>query len=399
MHINFNLFQNRNFMKMVIGDFISDIGSGIRTVALPLYTFETTNSYLMTALMAIAGVFPQIAFSSRAGSIADRHDRKNIMVICNFYRALLSILFLLFINKIGIELIFCFNFFMSLGNIFYNPPSQAILPELVDNEELTDANSISSFLNNTALLAGPALGGIMALKNAILVDGLSFFIAGFLIFSMKYKSEFIADKVKNSFKDNVNITLNILKENHLLKIIIYMTLIMSFAFGLVPAIMPGYVTNVLGFPTAFYGGSLSLMTFGGLIGSIITPILKKKLKDINLFILGYVVYGIIYLGYFLSSFNPNLALVTLLFIFQGISMPIMGIGSISLQQKLIPKDKMGRFFGTMGTIQASLALLARLFSGVAADYISPSFILIFAFSIMIIGSIWGVFLCKSECIK
>jgi MFS family permease len=389
MHINAKLFKNGNFVKMAIGDFISDIGSGIRIVALPLYTFGATNSYLMTALMAIAGVLPQILLSSHAGSIADRRDRKHIMAMCNFYRAILCIVFTLLIDRIGIEMVFVFNFLMSLGNIFYNPPSQAILPELVGEEELTDANSISSFLNNTALLAGPALGGILSLENAIMIDGLSFLVAGIMILSMKYKSEFIANNIKTSFKDNVKVTLDILKENISLKTIIGMTLIMSFAFGLVPAIMPGYVTDVLGFDPVFYGGSLSLMTLGGLIGSILTPWLKKRTDDVGLFILGYVIYGIIYLGYFLLAFMPNMIILSLLFMIQGISMPIMGIGSISLQQKLIQKDKMGRFFGTMGTIQASAALIARLFSGLAGDYISPSFILVFAFSIMMLGSLWG----------
>lgn len=130
----FTILKNRNARKLLLANFTSEIGNGVRSVAIPFYVFTNTNSYIMMALNAIIMMIPSVILSPYAGMFADKYNRKKIMVISDFFRfALVS--FILIFNK-NTYAIFVFSFFMSIGSVFFSPSSEAIIPQVVEGDQL-----------------------------------------------------------------------------------------------------------------------------------------------------------------------------------------------------------------------------------------------------------------------
>lgn len=383
----YSVVRNANFFKLILASFISNLGSGVRSIALPFYVFFQTSSYLLMTLMMVINILPSILFSPYAGMIADRFNRKTIMVVADLYRAILFIF--IFFFQDNLSSVFIFSFLMTFGAIFYTPCSKAILPEIVKEEELVDANAIHSALENIAYLIGPILGGLLIFKVAIIFDSLTFITSALLIFLVRYqpdeKSPSARQKVK--FIRSIREIRALINSISKLQIIVGMVLILSFCFAMIPVILPGFITEVLGFSRNFYGLVLSLMTLGGILGSLLVSLITRRLSNLQMFVGAYGLYGSIYL---LLIFSRSYLVVGLLFIIQGIAMPIMGVSSLTIEQKLVNNQIRGKFFGVLGSIQAFMGLFGRMISGPVAQFSSPLVVFTISGSLMILGSIWGV---------
>ncbi|SMC27827.1 Transmembrane secretion effector [Clostridium acidisoli DSM 12555] len=383
----FTILQNRNARKLLSANFTSEIGNGVRSVAIPFYVFTNTNSYIMMALNAIIMMIPSVILSPYAGIFADKYNRKKIMVISDSFRfALVS--FILIFNK-NTYAIFAFSFFMSIGSVFFSPSSEAIIPQVVEGDQLENCNSMFSLLDNIASLIGPVLGGVLAFKVAIIFDSLTFLISGIVTWFIKYKSNTIDSnleehKLKSSFRE----VFNVINKNNNLRIVVTMVCVLSFAFGMIPIIMPGYITEVLNLPEKYYGITLSLMTAGGILGAFIVPNLSKRIHITRLFIYSYFIYGLMYI---LLVVFRKYYIVALLFAFQGVTMPIMGISSLTIEQKTVDNKIMGQFFGLIQSIQAVIVIAAKIISGILANKYSPLLIFILAFILMMLGALCGTF--------
>lgn len=383
----YSVVRNANFFKLILASFISNLGSGVRSIALPFYVFFQTSSYLLMTLMMVINILPSILFSPYAGMFADRFNRKTIMVVADLYRAILFIF--IFFFQDNLSSVFIFSFLMTFGAIFFTPCSKAILPEIVKEEELVDANAIHSALENIAYLIGPILGGLLIFKVAIIFDSLTFITSALLIFLVRYqpeeKSPSTRQKVK--FIRSIREIRALINSISKLQIIVGMVLILSFCFAMIPVILPGYITEVLGFSRNFYGLVLSLMTLGGILGSLLVSAITRRLSNLQMFVGAYGLYGSIYL---LLIFSRSYFLVGLSFIIQGIAMPIMGVSSLTIEQKLVHNQIRGKFFGVLGSIQAFMGLFGRMISGPVAQFSSPLVVFTISGSLMILGSIWGV---------
>lgn len=386
MKDKFKLFKNKSFLRFTIAGFISALGNSARTVAVPLVVFLTTKSYTMSMLSAILMAIPPILMNPIAGKVADKYNKKYIMASMDVIRCILDIL-LIFSMKNAYLVIFI-NFFMSAANVFFTPAAKAMTPYIVKKEDLNDANSINNFLGYLCSSLGPICGGIFMFKIAILFDAFTFIVSSISIMLIKYETEDIskgnAAKVQ---KLGIKEFINLLKDNGQLGIVVCMTFILSLAFPMIVVIMPGYSSSILSNTGKTYGFILSIMSIGGLIGAVINSSINKKFKEEKVFLVAYTVYGLIYAPLF---FCTSQYLVLTLFFIQGITMPIAGIASVTLEQKMIDKSIMGRFFGIVGSIQAILGLLARFASGIIAQYTGCLNVFLVAFLLMGIGSMFGV---------
>ena len=379
--------QNTDYALVLTGGFISNIGNSVRSIALPLYFFTATGSYVMMTLMMVLNSLPPILLGPLAGAVADRFNRKHTMIIVDIYRALLVGLAVFYAQNHSAVLIF--GILMALGSIFFEPCVNAMIPEIVKKEHLTGANALDNALDNAASLIGPLLGGILSFKAAIILDSMTFIVSALLVLMVKYKpTGKVAGKKRGlSFAGFGEIISAVLREKAL-RTVLGMVLLLALSFGMVPVVFPGYVTKTLGCPDAYYGIFLSLMTLGGLLGSMLNAPLNRRFSNFNLFVIGYGIYGLMYL--FLTIANQYL-LVGLIMLVQGLTMPLMGVNSVTLQQKLIGNNIRGRFFGIFMSCQALCALCAKLISGPLAQSTSPRLIFSISCILMSLGTLWGIY--------
>lgn len=156
-----NLF-NKDFTLVVIGQIISLFGNSILRFALPLYLLKETGSATIFGIVTACSFLPMIVLSILGGVLADRVNKKNIMVFLDFLTAIVILIFTIALGKLLIIPLFI-SILMILYGIqgAYQPSVQASIPFLVKEESIVSANAVINQVNALANLLGPILGGIL----------------------------------------------------------------------------------------------------------------------------------------------------------------------------------------------------------------------------------------------
>ena len=152
----------RDFTLVVIGQIISLFGNAILRFALPLYLLRETGSSSLFGAVSAAAFLPMVFFSLFGGVLADRVNKRNIMVFLDFGTAGLILAFYLLHNTVPLVplMIVCLMLLYGISGA-YQPSVQASIPVLVAPERITQANAVINMVSTSASLVGPVLGGVL----------------------------------------------------------------------------------------------------------------------------------------------------------------------------------------------------------------------------------------------
>ena len=139
-HPYVRLALNGSFSALWVGQLISLFGDRVHQIALMFFVFESTNSPLNVALVFVAASLPNLLFSPIAGALVDRWDQKQVLVVSDILRAALVLLVPVAIG-INIWIAYVIVFLITTVSIFFRPARIAILPRIVDEDDLLSANS------------------------------------------------------------------------------------------------------------------------------------------------------------------------------------------------------------------------------------------------------------------
>jgi DHA3 family tetracycline resistance protein-like MFS transporter len=156
--------RHRDFRLWTAGAGVSLLGDGIFLVALAWQVYDLWSAPAAFAIVGAVWTLPNVAFLLLGGVVSDRFDRRKVMVAADVVRgvAIGAIGFLSATGSIRLWHVFVGIGFMGVGDAFFNPASTAIVPDLVPEEDLTQANALAGMLRPFMLrFAGPALGGIL----------------------------------------------------------------------------------------------------------------------------------------------------------------------------------------------------------------------------------------------
>ncbi len=187
-----------------LGQGLSLIGTQMQIVALPWFVYRLTESEIWLAIIAFAGQFPAAVAAPLAGVIADRVDKRRLLLLTQFLAMIqaFALAFLTLTNVIDRWQILLLNVGMGLVNAFDVTTRQAFLHEIIDDaEDLGNAIALNSSVFNTTRLIGPAIAGpvIYWLGEGIcfLVNGVSFLAVLGALFAMRVPRRPIEDAKQN----------------------------------------------------------------------------------------------------------------------------------------------------------------------------------------------------------
>ncbi|MEX0625973.1 MAG: MFS transporter [Chloroflexota bacterium] len=176
--------QERDFALLTAGSLVSLLGDGFFVVALAWQVYEISNVPTALSLVGVAWTLPLILFVLLGGVFSDRYDRRWMMIGADCVRAAaIGMLGVLSISGlIEIWHVVALISFVGLGDAFFNPASTAIVPDLLREEQLPQANAFQALVRPLMFrLAGPAIGGFVIAGVgpgiAFLVDGSSFVVS------------------------------------------------------------------------------------------------------------------------------------------------------------------------------------------------------------------------------
>jgi MFS family permease len=181
-----------DFRRLWLSGFISYFGTMITMVALPFQIKELTNSYLAVGAIGAVELIPLIIFGLYGGVLADRYDRKKLIWVSEFGSMVLTTALL--INSIlpqpSLLAIYVIAALFSAVDGLQRPSSNAILPRLVDHDDLPSANALMSIRWQSGVIIGPAVGGLIIASYSTslgyVIDVLTYAIS--LIFLARVKN-------------------------------------------------------------------------------------------------------------------------------------------------------------------------------------------------------------------
>jgi len=179
------LRRNRNFRRLYLASVISLGGDWFLLIALFGLMLDLTGQAIAVAFTIAAQDLTYFLASPFAGVLADRMDRRRLMITCDLARAVLVLGFLLVRTEDLAWLVYVLLAATAVFAAAFEPASMAAMPNLVDERDLSVANALSGSLWGTMLAVGGALGGVVAgvfgSDVAIVVDSASFVLSALLI--------------------------------------------------------------------------------------------------------------------------------------------------------------------------------------------------------------------------
>ena len=351
------------------------------SVALASYLgSEGGNSELTAVIPVVARIIPAL-MSSFAGILADRFNKKNVMIICDLSR--MVIVLGLFFTTTLIQL-FLINFLSEIFSLIRQPSRESIVPEVVDDDYLVKANSLFTVGTYASLpIASLAFGvvsdnslieGIVSYGNGwngsviFVIDSITFLISSFLLLYLN------TDSPNKNIKKQSNV-LSDLREglNYFLSVQELRTVTTSISLSLVGAgalfvLGNTYLTESLKFTQSSFGFMIASFGFGIIFTMVILSYFVTSFSRIPFFIgISMVITGLS----LLFAFNSLEFSTILFFIFiSGIGSGSVYLLTISYLQSTTDKNLRGRVFGNFYTIGRLSILLSLFISGFAANFIN-----------------------------
>ena len=155
------VLRQRDFSLLWFGGVLSSTGDWLLFIALPFFIYERTGSALATGAMFAAETLPRLLFGSVAGVFVDRWDRKRTMIFADVSRAAILVLLLMVAAGGPLALIYAVVFVEASLSMLFIPAKNALVPNLVEERQLTAANSLNSMAEDVPTLIGPVLGGAL----------------------------------------------------------------------------------------------------------------------------------------------------------------------------------------------------------------------------------------------
>lgn len=371
---------HRDFTLMVIGQIISLLGNIMLGFALSLYVLDKTGSAAVFGSILAISTLPIIFISPIGGVIADRINRKNIMVALDFSTAAIIVILALFINHGGIIFIIgAAKVLFSIIYCVYMPAVQSSIPLLTSDENLLKANSIIVQVNAIASLAGPILGGllygIIGIMPILIISAICFTASA--IMEIFIRIPFIKQKAHDSVlkilkHDLGQATVLLTSEG---KILIKVLLVMSLAnFSMASYMTVGlpYITKAfLGLTDIHYGFLQSSMGVGAILGGLLIGIVGKRIKNTQVYRLllaGSMFLLPISIATF-SNARPNLSYAVILCstLLMMLMMSMSNIICQTVLQQLTPDTLLGKVSAIVMAISTCATPLGQAMYGFLFD--------------------------------
>jgi predicted MFS family arabinose efflux permease len=184
------LRHNRNFRRLWIGRVISQTGDWFNSVALFTLLLSLTGSSESIGYILILKLLPTFFVGPLAGVVADRFNRKTIMIVTDLLRGLLALGFLLVRTPDQVWMVYVIVALEVVLLSFFEPAESAAVPSIVSRDELLSANGLSGASWSVTLAFGAALGGVVTAafgrNAAFVVDALSFLASAAYISAVRF---------------------------------------------------------------------------------------------------------------------------------------------------------------------------------------------------------------------
>lgn len=366
----------RDFAMVLIGQIISMFGSAVIRFALPVYILELTDSSGVFGVVSSLSVIPTIVFSLIGGVLADRVNKRNIMVGLDFFTALLIfVLSLVFHIAPQVPLI-CITL-MALSGIAatYEPAVLASIPLLVGEDGIMTGNALVNQVHMLASILGPAIGGILyaalGIRSLLWIGGGCFFASAVMEifiripFTRRKAGKSVFHIVRDDMHESLHYMLH--EQRILFQGSALLALFNLFLASLIVISLPVIVTQNWGLDESKLGYVQAVLAFGGITGGVISTFFGRHFSIRKSHLLLAVCSCFVALeGAALLlplSVSTEYAILMVMCFLAMLFATMFNIEMMSFAQSITDKNLLGKVMATVSALVSCMSPLGQLMYG------------------------------------
>jgi MFS family permease len=367
----FRALRHRNFKIFFSGQLISLVGTWMQQVAQSWLVYRLTGSPMLLGLIGFAGQIPVFFLGAFGGHVADRYDRRRVLIATQSLSMLLAFVlaFLTLTGRIVEWELFVLASLLGIVNAFDLPARQAFLSEMVDRGDLINAIALNSSMFNGARIVGPAVAGLMV---AAIGEGWCFFanaisyiavIAGLIMISVPL---FVAPPMTKSIWGNVAEGFGFVATTAPVRALMVLIGVVSFTALPYSVLMPMFADRIFNQGARGLGLLMGAAGTGALLGSIALAMRSTVFGLGRWVAISCGVFGASVAAFGMSRSFP---LSVLILVFAGGAMMVQMASSNTLIQSMVPDELRGRVMATYSMMLMGMGPFGALAAGSIAESI------------------------------
>jgi DHA3 family macrolide efflux protein-like MFS transporter len=377
-HPYVRLAANGPFSALWAGQLISLFGDRVHQVALAFLVLGTTGSAVAVSLVFASATLPNLILGPIAGTLVDRWDQKQVMVVSDLLRAA-TVVIIPVAAVTSVWLVYPLVFLLTSISIFFRPARTAVLPRIVRDDELVTANSATWVAETLADVIGYPLAGLFvaflgtALPLAFWLDAASYVVSAGLIMAVAIPPVVRATAVAagaSGVLADMRAGWRFLRAEAVLRANTLQAVVAQFSAGIIIALTPVYAERVLQGgtldATAVYAFLETGIGVGNLVGGFFLGLVGARIAKGRLVIAGYVAYGLCVVGLALVG---QVGVAIGLAFGMGVMNMVYVIPSQTLFQERTPGDMIGRVVGFRFSAVYGSMTLAMAVAGLLGEAI------------------------------
>lgn len=360
----------KKFLMIWSGELISSIGSGMTAFALSVYFYQTTGSATYVSLITLLAYLPTVLLSPLGGVLADRYDRRLLMIIGDLFSGL-GLVYVLWNIQTGSDSMLPICIGVTFNAVFVallEPSFSATITELLTEEEYAKASGMVQIAGNAKFLISPALAGILLavadIRLILLIDIGTFLITVTTVAIVRKSVGKAVKTERQSIGREMRLGFAEINKSKGIRILIILMSFVCFFVGILQTLTSPMVLAVSNAETV--GIMESLCAVGMLLGSVFIGILGIKKNFSTVLCVAGILSGIFIA---LTGVNKSIFVTGAGIFLFFLALPFMNTSADVLIRKNIPNELQGRVWGIISLLSQTGTVLAYALSGVLADYV------------------------------
>ncbi len=370
-----SLFRHRDFMLLWTGQSISEIGSSVTLIALPLTAVVILHATtLQVGLLTAASTISFLLVALPAGLVVDRVAKRGLMIACDVFRMLIigSVALAALFKVLTIAQLFAVALLAGLATVFFDVAYQSYVPYLVHREGLHDANGKLGATQAFAQVAGPGLGGVLfgLLKaGAMAVDALSYAVSFVTMLLIKKREPRPARSAEAQperlrLRKEILAGLAFVVGHPVLRKIAGCTATADLFGQMAAALEIIFLVRVLHVPAADTGLLVAVGSLGGILGGVLSGRLSRWIGSARIIWFSMLVFGAVAIVMPLSEPGWRLVFFPISVASLSFTAVVYNVAQLSYRQLICPPELLGRMNAAIRWIVWGTLPLGGLLGGV-----------------------------------
>lgn len=363
----FNVLKNRIFRNFFIADIISCFGVGMSTIGASWYALMETGSNTTVGILLAVNVIAGFFASPVSGIIADKFDRKAIILWTFLIRALFvfSLAVIFIFGGFNTFYLYLFSAMNGIGWTIYMAASRSFLQEILDKESIINGNSLVEISLQIGMFSAAAMAGFIykfySFNVILFINCTVFILASIFLIKIQYVSSVVSSEKSNYLHLLKEGFIYLLKER-LILILGILSIVPLTVTMLFNVVLPSYVSNILTQDSIVFGFSDMFYGIGGLISGFVISFIASKIRYTILALLFFFVATV---DLYLLGINQTVALLYAGCLLLGLSNSSLRIVMNSIIMQFVDNKYMGRVTSVwVGISLLSQAILSLTIGGV-----------------------------------